>query len=132
MEGYLSTEDPSQWWDSSEINIFEDWEKCHHDQVVAWQYSVNKRFLPEDRIASGWLKEFMCASSTDTLRNAVAKKYEEINEIAKGGVTCTYLILCEMFQMNREVKASMLYFIEFFKRKGIAHYPGENVLMAAN
>ena len=74
----------------------------------------------------------MYASSTDALRNAVAKKYEDVDKIAKGGVAYTYLIFCEIFQMSHEVKTFMLSFIEFFKRKGTAHYPGDNVLVAAN
>ena len=37
-----------------------------------------------------------------------------------------------MFEMSRKVKASMLDFIQFFKRRDIAHYPGENVLVAPN
>ena len=132
LEGDLSSDDCAKWWDTSKINIFDDWERCDLDQVVAWQYSINKRFSAEDRIASGWLKEFMHASCTDALRNAVATKYEDIEERARGGVTYTYLILCEMFKMSREVKASMIAFIEFFKRRGIANYPGENVLVASN
>ena len=47
-------------------------------------------------------------------------------------MTYTYLVLCEMFEISREVKASMFDFIQFFKRMGIAHYPGENVLVASN
>ena len=62
----------------------------------------------------------------------MATKYEDIEERARGGVTYTYLILCEMFKMSREVKASMIAFIEFFKRRDIANYPGENVLVASN
>ena len=77
LEGDLSSEDWSQWWDTSEIKLFDDWEKWNLDQVVAWQFSVNKRFLLENRIASSWLKEFMYASSADALRNAVAIKYEK-------------------------------------------------------
>ena len=123
LEGNLSSDDCAKWWDTSEINIFDDWERCDLDQVVAWQYSINKRFSQEDRITSGWLKEFMYASSTNTLRNAAATKYEDIEERARGGVTYTYLILCEMFEMSREVKASMIAFIECFKRRGIANYP---------
>ena len=66
------------------------------------------------------------------LEERVAKKHEDIDKIAKGGVTHTYLILCEIFQMSRGVKAYMLSFIEVFRMKGIAHCPRENVLVAAN
>ena len=90
---------------------------------MAWEYSVHERFSREDRVASGWLKEFMYALSTDAFQNAVAKKYDDINEAARCGMTYTYLILCKMFHMSRKVKASMLSFIEFFKRKGMIHYP---------
>ena len=59
LESDLSLEDCSQWWDTSEINIFDDWQKCNLDQVMAWQWSINKRFSSEDRIACSWFKEFM-------------------------------------------------------------------------
>ena len=52
----------------------------------------------------------MYASSTDALRAAVAAKYEKIEDRARGGVTYTYFVLCEMFEVSREVKASMLDF----------------------
>ena len=93
------------------IIMFDDWQKCGLDQVMAWQWSINKRFSSEDRIASSWLKQFMYASSADALRAAVAAKHEKIDNRARGGVTYTYLVLCEMFEMSREVKAFMLDFI---------------------
>jgi hypothetical protein len=40
-----------------------------------------------------------------------------------------YYTLCEMFEMSREVKEAMLSFLEFFKKKGVARYTGENILV---
>ena len=121
----------SDWWDESENNIWECWDTMDYEQVLAWQYSINKRFSLSDRVASKWLKEFVYASSTDSLRSAVDKKYGKLGKNAKGGVLYLYLTLCEMFQMSKEVKNAMLTFIEFFKKHGIAKYEGENVLVAA-
>ena len=42
-----------------------------------------------------------------------------------------YLALCEMFKLSREVKNTMLTFIEFFKKHEIATYKGDHVLLAA-
>ena len=71
---------------------------------MAWQWSINKRFSSEDRIASSLLKQFMYASSTNALQTAVAAKYEKTEDRARGDVTYTYLVLCEMFEMSQEVK----------------------------
>ena len=48
LEGDLSSEDFSKWWDTSEITIFNNWEKYDLDEVMAWQYNINKRFSPGD------------------------------------------------------------------------------------
>ena len=55
MMGKTSSTDPADWWDESETNIWEDWDLLSETQVRAWQYSVNKRFSDEDRVASRWL-----------------------------------------------------------------------------
>ena len=49
----------------------------------------------------------------------------------RGRVTYTYLILYKMFETSQEVMASMLNFVEVFKRRRITYYPGENVLLAS-
>ena len=67
-----------------------------YEQVLAWQYSINKRFSLSDCVASKWLKEFVYASSTDSLRSAVDKKYGKLGKNAKGGLLYLYLTLCEM------------------------------------
>jgi hypothetical protein len=98
--------------------------------VLALQYSINKRFSLSDRVASKWLKEFVYASLTDSLRSAVDKKYGKLGKNTKGGVLYLYLTLCEMFQRSKEVKNIMLIFIESFKKQGIAKYEGENAFLA--
>ena len=52
-----------------------------------------------------------CIRHQHALRAAVSEKYEKSEDRARGGVTYTYLVLCEMFEMSREVKAFMLDFI---------------------
>ena len=42
-----------------------------------------------------------------------------------------FLTLCELFQMSREIKLAMISFIEYLKKKGVATYSGENVLIAS-
>ena len=121
----------SEWWDNTKNNVWSCWDAMNFDQVIAWQYSINKRFSLQDRIASRWLKEFVFSSSTDSLRSAVEKKYGKLNKNSKGGVIYLFLTLRKMLQMSKEVKLAMLTFIEFFKKNGIAKYSGENVLLAA-
>ena len=65
MTGNTSSSDPADWWNQSETNIWEDWDLLSDTQVRAWQYSVNKRFSDEDRVASRWLQSFVHNSSTD-------------------------------------------------------------------
>lgn len=126
-----SSADPSGWWDSSEVCIWTDWEQLTEDEVRAWQYCINKWFGRGDQIGSTWLKDFVYASSTDALRTAVEKKYEKLLPNQRGGVTYLFYTLTEMFSMSREVKEAMIVFLDLFKRKGIARYSGENVLVAS-
>ena len=67
-------------------------------------------------MASSWLKEFKYTLSTGALWNAVPKKHDEINKVVRGGVTYTYIILWDMFQMSYKIKVSMLLYIELLKR----------------
>jgi hypothetical protein len=113
----------------SQITIWSEWEKTSEKEVCAWQYCINKRFSSENRTASTWLKEFVYNSSTDALRTAVTKKYERLPDAQLGGVVYLYYTLCEIFEMSREVKEAMISFIEFFKKKGVACYSEENVLV---
>eukprot|EP00956_Cyclotella_meneghiniana_P032410 scaffold89146_cov64-Cyclotella_meneghiniana.AAC.1 len=128
FSGDTSSPNCVDWWGHKEINIWTDWELLTKEHVRAWQYSVNRRFSDEDRIASSWLKEFVYNSSTDSLRTAVDKKYSKLDIDQRGGVTYLYYSLTEMFVMSREVTEAMKYFIELFKKKGVARYTGENVL----
>ena len=59
------------------------------------------------------------------------KKYNELEPKEKGGVIYAYLTLCEMFELNRDTKESMLGYLAFFRKRGVAHYPGENVVVVA-
>jgi hypothetical protein len=129
MRGNLNSTNPADWWDSSQIIIWSEWKKTSEKEVRAWQYCINKRFSSENRTASTWLKEFVYNLSTDALRTAVTKKYERLPDAQLGGVIYLYYTLCEMFEMSREVKEAMISFIEFFKKKGVARYTGENVLV---
>jgi hypothetical protein len=129
--GNLNSPDPRDWWDGSEINIWEDWDKCTEAQIRRWQFSVNKFFGEGDRIASNWLQTFVYNSSTDSLKTAVAKKYEKLPSNQKAGVIYLYMSLCEMFQMSREVKEAMYKFLDIFRRNGVARYTGENVLVVS-
>ena len=92
------------------------------DQVKAWQYCINKRSTLEDRIALQWLKEFVCASSTDSLRNAVAKKYSMMGKPSGDGIMYLFRTLFEMFQISKEINLAMISFIEYFKKKDIATF----------
>ena len=83
---------------------------------------LNKCFLDRDCIASNWLYIFMANSSTDSLRMAVLKKYDDL--LQKGGVVYLYLTLCEMFQMSWEVEEAMHKFNELFKRTDVSKYVG--------
>ena len=129
IESNLNNPDCTTWWDSSEINIWQDWDVLELNQVRQWQYSVNKRFPDGNRIASNWLYTFVADSSTDSLRTAVHKRYDKLDVSQKGGVVYLYLTLCEMFQMSWEVEEAMHKFIEIFKRTGVSKYTGENLLV---
>ena len=124
LGGNLSSSNPIDWWDGSEINLWTDWDLCSDEQIRRWQFSVNKFFSDEDRIASNWLQAFVYNSSTDSLRTAIAKKYEKLPLNQKGGVIYLYLTLQEMFQ-------AMYKFLDIFKRQGVSRYIGESVLVAS-
>ncbi len=73
MTGDTLSSDPADWWNQSETNTWEDWDLLSDTQVQAWQYSINKRFGDEDRVASRWLQSFVHNSLTDELRLAAHK-----------------------------------------------------------
>jgi hypothetical protein len=56
MRGDLNRTNPADWWDSSQIIIWSEWEKTSEKEVRAWQYCINKRFSSKNRTASTWLK----------------------------------------------------------------------------
>jgi hypothetical protein len=85
----------------------------------------------EDLIAPRWLKTFVYASSANFPGNAAVKKYNKTEKTSRGGIMYLFLTLCEMFQMSKEIKLAMISFIEYSKKKGIATYSGENVLIAS-
>ena len=119
-------------WDDSETNIFDAWDKFTLDEIKLFQLCINKWFSAENRTASSWLQIFVFKSSTDSLRTAVAKKYDKLDKTCKGGLTYLYLTLCAMFQMNKDVKQAMLNFLDLFKKQGLARYTnGENVEQAS-
>jgi hypothetical protein len=128
LGGNVNSDDPRDWWDGTEISIWDDWDVCTEEQVRRWQYSVNKYFSDEDRVASNWLEQFVYNSSTDSLRSSVAKKYDRLLPNQQGGVSYLFFTLNEMFQMSREVVDAMKKFLEIFKRNGVSRYTGENVL----
>ena len=131
MTGDTSSSDPADWWDNTETNIWTDWDQLDELQVRGWQYSINKRFGPGDRVASRWLQMFVENSSTDELRTATLKKYEKLATNQRGGVIYLYYTLCTMFTMSREVKQAMLNYLDYFKNKGLAKVVrDENVLQA--
>ena len=65
------------------------------------------------------------------MMSAVDKKYNELEPKEKGGVIYAYLTLCEMFELNRDMEESMLGYLAFFRKRGVAHYPGENVVVVS-
>jgi hypothetical protein len=91
LGGNLDSPNPRDWWDGSEINIWEDWDLCTEGQICRWQFSVNKFFSDEDRIASNWLQIFVYNTSTDSLKTAVMKKYNKVPPDQRGGVMYLYL-----------------------------------------
>ena len=131
LGGNLESDNPRDWWDGTEIDIWEDWDLITEGQMRRWQYSVNKYFSDEDRIASNWLQIFVYNSSTDSLKTAVSKKYKKLPADQRGGPMYLWLTLCEMFHMSREVKDAMLKFLDIFKRNGVSRYTGENVLVVS-
>ena len=61
----------------------------------------------------------------------MGKKYDDLEVKLRGGVIYAYLTLREMFEVNRDTEESMKSFLAFFKKRGVAHYPGENVVVAS-
>ena len=47
----------------------------------------------------------------------------------QGIIIYLYYTLCKMFQMSKEVKETMLIFLDIFKKKGVTCYMVENALV---
>eukprot|EP00956_Cyclotella_meneghiniana_P026982 scaffold59653_cov23-Cyclotella_meneghiniana.AAC.1 len=127
--GNVSSPDCLAWWGDEEINIWTDWEQISETHAQAWQHSINLRFSDKDLTASLWLKEFIYNSCTDSLRTAIEKKFDKVPLEQQGGITYLWYCLDEMFTMSREVQQAMLDYIALFKRRGVARYTGENVMV---
>ena len=130
-KGDLDSYNCTDWWNDAKINIFLEWDSCSEEQVMAWQLSINRRFSEANQTASRWLKSFIYNSSTDSLRSAVDKKYSVLEPKHRGGVIYLFYTLCEMFEMDGDIKDAMISFIALFKRRGLARYVGENALLAS-
>jgi hypothetical protein len=109
LGGNLNSDDPCDWWDGTEINVWKDWDICTEEQIRRWQFGVNKYFSDGDRIASKWMQQFVYNSCTDSLRTAVEKKYEVLPANQRGGVVYLFYVLREMFEMSREVKEVLIF-----------------------
>ena len=75
LEGNLESDLPEDWWDESETNVWVDFDKLDYETVLSWQYSINKRFSVENRIASRFLKEFVYNSPTASSKESVEDLY---------------------------------------------------------
>ena len=71
LKRYNNSDNYEEWWDESETNVWTDWDSLDMETIMAWQYSINKRFSLEDRTGSRWLKEFFYKTSSDSLKSAV-------------------------------------------------------------
>jgi hypothetical protein len=121
---------PQNWWDESETNMWTDWDSIDERQAVTWQWCINKFFSEEDCTSSTWLKVFLVNSCTPELRKEVDKKYAKLDNSKKGGVSYLYFMLHCCFTMTREVKKAIIDYLSFWKSKGLAKVPGENMALS--
>ena len=75
--------EPSDWWDESEVNLWEDWDQILERQALSWQNCINKRFSNEDHTSSVWLVVFLVNSSSPELKKKIEKKSPEKPKKAK-------------------------------------------------
>ena len=99
--------EPSDWWDESETNLWEDWDKISEHQAISWQYCVNKRFSLEYRTSSVWLMVFLTSSCSTELHKEIEKKLEKLPNNQRGGVIYLYYLLTASFKMSRDVKKAI-------------------------
>ena len=97
LTGNLESKNCPDWWDNSEVNNWTNWDLRNNDQIMAWQYSINKHFSAVDSIMSCWLKDFVYMSSTNSLQNAINKKYNKLTSNCHGGVSSISITLCARF-----------------------------------
>jgi len=125
-----SSADPSDWWDESEINLWEDWDKISERQAISWQYCINKRFSEEDRTSSVWLMVFLVNSCSPELNKEIEKKLDKLPNNQRGGVIYLFYLLTSSFKMSREVKKAIQSYLSFWRDKGLSKVQGENVAQA--
>ena len=121
-----SSADPSDWWDESEINLWEDWDKISERQAISWQYCINKRFSEEDRTSSVWLMVFLVNSCSPELNKEIEKKLDKLPNNQRGGVIYLFYLLTSSFKMSREVKKAIQSYLSFWRDKGLSKVQGEN------
>ena len=118
---------PRSWFNHQDtINLWKEWESATAREVLSWQFSINKRGAPEDRISSSWLLSFLENSSTVGLRDKVDRKMELLPHNQRGGIIYLWYLLTTMFTMTRDVKSGCVKFLEEWGKTGATIYEGEN------
>ena len=124
------SQDPQDWWDKTETNMWTDWDSIDERQAKSWQWCINKFFAKDDRTSSKWLKVFLVNSCTPELQKEVDKKYNKLKKSEKGGVIYLFYMLSSLFTMTRETKKAILDWLAFWKSKGLAKVQGKNMAHA--
>ena len=66
--------------------VWTNWDSLTYEQVLSWQWCINKFFLEEDRISSKWSKVLLMNSCNPDLNREVETEYNKLLKSEKGGL----------------------------------------------
>ena len=110
---------------SHTVHAIKDWNDLTITDVCAHQLMLNR--YNDDKVGREWCMAHIKNSITIDLLAQLNLKYDELDERYQGCVTFAWLLMEEVFGSTRETTESLQTFLKIIKRKGLGHYPGENM-----
>ena len=111
---------------SHTVHDIKDWNDLTITDVCAHQLMLNR--YNDDTVGREWCMAHIKNSVTIDLLAQLNLKYDELDERYQGCVTFAWLLMKKYLVVRvSETTESLQTFLKIIKKKGLGHYPGENV-----
>ena len=117
-------------WNDDSVDLIESWEMITWEMAAYWQYSLNKRAGPDDRVSNEWAYLLIYNSCTTALRDQISIKYELLPPIFRGAITYCWILFHCLFAKSRDTTAALKKYLTFFAAKGLQRIRNESMVVA--